>query len=265
MAKQGTKAPIETRGWSPFLEFKFDVKATEVVGNLGKFKGYASTRKKDSYNDIVAPGAFTRTIDHNEGKVPILWFHTPWEPVGMSEMMSEDGHGLYTEGWVDLDVQEGQRVWSGMQKGYIDRMSIGYSAVDWEYDAQKDVRILKEVRLFEYSLITRNFSANDEALITGFKNGRFPAMLNDVAGLSGLTGASPEDVKAAINALQALLTKSGSGNPTPPVQDAPKHSQDSAVATLAGWMQELKAGSGAKDGLEGLLSKMTDYSAARTR
>ena len=52
---------------------KFNVKA---VSEQGEFEGYASTHKKDIYGDIVQPGAFKRTIDHNGGAVPLLWFQS---------------------------------------------------------------------------------------------------------------------------------------------------------------------------------------------
>lgn len=139
------------------------------VTDEGQFEGYASTRDKDHGGDIVAEGAFKNTIAQKEGKFPILFFHDPMRPIGISVEMREDGHGLYTKGQLDLDVEDGKRVYSGLRKGYIDRMSIGYRTIDSEFDPKRDARILKEVDLLEYSMITKNFAMNENALVTGVK------------------------------------------------------------------------------------------------
>lgn len=139
------------------------------MSEKGAFTGYASTRNKDLVGDVIQEGAFKRTIDQNGGKFPILFFHDPTQPCGISTSMQEDGHGLFTEGQLDLDTECGQKVYSGVQKGYIDRLSIGFSAVDSEYDPANETRVLKEIRLYEYSMITKNFAAQPEALITGVK------------------------------------------------------------------------------------------------
>ena len=187
------------------MEFKalqFEVKN---ISKTGEFEGYASTRKKDSYGDIVTKGAFKRTIDENKGTFPILWFHQPDQPIGISTYMEEDEHGLYTKGQIDLDIELGQRVYSGMKKGYIDRLSIGYRTIQDEWDEKQNARLLKEVQLLEYSLITRNFAANDEALLRAVKS--FPAMLQQVKRLRR-EEVDPRLVQEAIRALQALLQPS---------------------------------------------------------
>ncbi len=139
------------------------------VTEEGEFEGYASTRDKDKGGDIVAEGAFTNTITQKGGKFPILFFHDPMRPIGLSVDMKEDGHGLYTKGQLDLDIEDGRRVHSGMKKGYIDRMSIGYRTIDSEWDPKSDSRILKEIDLLEYSMITKHFAMNENALVTGVK------------------------------------------------------------------------------------------------
>src|SRR5690606_16996933 len=54
-----------------------------------------------------------------------------------------------------------------------DRMSIGYRTIQEDYDKDQDARILKEVQLLEYSMITKNFAANDAALLTSVKRTYF--------------------------------------------------------------------------------------------
>lgn len=197
----------------------------------GFFKGYANTRKKDYYGDIIKEGAFARTIEHHNGKFPLLWFHDPRIPIGLSKSMREDGHGLFIEGQLDLDIEEGRRIRSGMLKGYIDRMSIGYDTLRESFDKAQNARILEEVKLWEVSMITKNFAANDEALVTGVKG---------VIGLRD-TDADPDLIRAAIKNLQALLERKEAGREPPPTaQDAPNHAGGSEYSTLR-QIEELKA------------------------
>ncbi len=153
-----------------------DIKSTGDVKS-GKFEGYASTRKLDSDRDICVEGCFKRTLDHIGTKgLPLLWFHDPREPIGMIYPQGEDSKGLYVSGECDMDTQIGADKYSGMVKGYIDRMSIGYKAVQAHYDRKQGARMLTEVALKEISSITKGWAANDEALITALKS--IPTYLN---------------------------------------------------------------------------------------
>jgi HK97 family phage prohead protease len=216
----------------------FEIKA---INKSGMFEGYASTRKKDSYGDIVEKGAFKRTIDHSKGVVPLLWFHDPYTPIGMTKGMHEDTNGLFITGELDLDIEQGRNVHSGMSKGYIDRMSIGYNVEKKDYD--KDTRYLKEIILLEVSPVTRNFAANDTALITGVKNNL--ALASELKSLGA-------DLKELI----ALLRKPDALNSTPTLKDAltltdsHKGTQldNSVVAEMLATIQNLKTTLGVSNG-----------------
>lgn len=151
---------------SQYKAFKLDVKS---VTESGQFEGYASTRAKDQGGDIVAEGAFKRTIDLNKGTFPILWFHDPTQPVGLGQVQ-EDGHGLFTTGRLNLDKQLGRDLHSDMKFGVVDRMSIGFVAVQSDWDEKQQARVITELKLLEYSLITKNFAMNEQALVTGVKH-----------------------------------------------------------------------------------------------
>lgn len=200
---------------------RYELKDLTTEGdNAGHFAGYASTRKKDVYGDIVSEGAFSHTIKMNEGKVPLLWFHDPRTPIGMTTLMQEDGHGLYMEGQLDLDIEPGRRVLSGMRRGYIDRQSIGFRAVKEDYDG--DIRLIKEVELLEISPVSRNFAANDEALITSVKS-------------SDLTSLAEE-----IKRLTAVLTNSDPGSSSRQRGDPP-HVADPTIVSLQQRLAEIQA------------------------
>ena len=61
---------------------------SELKEDGGIVKGYASTfdRDPDSYGDVVAPGAFAKSLDrwnqlNQEGKyIPLLWGHDTEDP-----------------------------------------------------------------------------------------------------------------------------------------------------------------------------------------
>lgn len=186
------------------LATPFEIKATGSEKS-GRFEGYASTRKLDSDRDIVQPGAFKRTIDHHAGKgLALLWFHDPTNPIGSLELVGEDEKGLVVQGEVDVDTQLGHDKYSGMVKGYIDRMSIGYVAKRARWDAQRKCRLLDEVALREVSMITRNFAANDEAVVTALKSAS--ASIHQWVNNEGYGGTSL-DIYTAASAIEELVAE----------------------------------------------------------
>ena len=131
------------------------------------FTGYASIFGNiDSYNDIVMPGAFSKTIQERKDRVKVMYNHS-WT-IGKALEMEETGKGLFVKGYISK-TQRGDDVLSLMADGAIDEMSIGYEAVKFEYAEEKgtQVRKLTELKLYEFSPV--DFAANDQALITGLK------------------------------------------------------------------------------------------------
>jgi len=187
-----------------FKTFKLQIKE---IDDTGRFSGHSSIfGNVDTYDDIVEKGAFTKTISDNKGIFPILWMHDPWNPVGISTAR-EDEKGLYVEGQIDLDTPEGKRVYSGLKKGYIDRMSIGYQTIKSDTD-DNGVRHLKEIKLMENSLVTKNFAANELALIESVKtldDSNFSDLLKAVVQLKKDGITNKEKIQDAINSLKALL------------------------------------------------------------
>lgn len=144
--------------------FTFEIKAMDD----NTFEGYASVfRNVDSYRDVIEPGAFTKTISEGSKRVKILWQHDPYQPIGVPTFMEEDNHGLFVKGRIS-ETALGKDVKALMKDGVINELSIGYNTIKDEFDNEKNVRRIKEVKLWEFSPVT--FAANDAALITGVKN-----------------------------------------------------------------------------------------------
>jgi len=144
------------------IERAFDVRVIEG-DEQGYFEGYASAfGVLDSYQTVFDRGCFKKTVKERKGRVPIAWMHSAWEPIGLA-VVSEDDNGLFVKGQLDLDVQRGREVYSGMKKGYITQMSHAFNSI--KERIVDGILHFKEVRLNEVSPVTTNFAANDQAAI----------------------------------------------------------------------------------------------------
>ncbi len=148
------------------LDFPLELKS---IADDGAFAGYASVFGNiDSQKDVVLKGAFKKTIAGNGNGIKLLWQHQPDEPIGVISKMREDEFGLYMEGRLLLDVQRAREAYALLKSGAINGLSIGYTPVDYETDYKTGVRLLKQVELWEVSLVT--FPANPHAVVNRLKS-----------------------------------------------------------------------------------------------
>jgi HK97 family phage prohead protease len=143
------------------------------VSDSGEFEGLGSVfGVKDSYGDIVVKGAFQKSLDtwKEKGNLPaLLWQHKMDEPIGIYTEMKETAEGLYVKGRLLIDDDPlAKRAHAHMKAGSLSGLSIGYALNDWEYDKEKEAFELKDIELWEVSLVT--FPANDEARISDVKS-----------------------------------------------------------------------------------------------
>lgn len=151
------------------------------VSDTGEFEGYGSVfGVKDSYSDIVVKGAFEKSLSKwsEKGSMPaMLWQHKMDEPIGVYTEMKEDENGLFIKGRLLIEDDDlAKRAHAHMKAGSLSGLSIGYSLNEYDYDNEKDAFILKDIDLWEVSLVT--FPANEEARIsdvkTALKTGEIP-------------------------------------------------------------------------------------------
>ena len=180
-----------------FRAFNFETRSSD---DEGKFEGYASVfgSVAQGYGTVMDEGCFKKTIKDNKGYFPLLWFHSPWEPVG-SLMAEEDKKGLLVHGDVDLNIEPGKRLFSGMKEGYIDRLSIGFDRINEKI--VEEISHITEARLWEVSLITRNFAADEQALIEDVRAASTGLQRVNKALRTGAT----QEFKEAVEDLKALL------------------------------------------------------------
>lgn len=152
------------------LDIPFEIKS---ISDSGAFTGYGSVfNVKDSYSDIVIKGAFTNSLNQwkEKGRLPaLLWQHKMDEPIGYYTKMVEDDNGLYLEGQLLIDDDPlAKRAHAHMRAKSLSGLSIGYVLNDYDYDKEKSAFILKDIDLWEVSVVT--FPANDEARIDNVKS-----------------------------------------------------------------------------------------------
>jgi len=196
-------------------EYKFSIKALDESGT---FEGMAAVYGNlDLGYDIIMPGAFTKTLKDHNGVVPILYQHNSAMPIGKGAL-TDTREGLEIRGELVMGVTKARESYALMKQDVLKGLSIGYETVIAEYDRDKDIRYLKELRLWEVSLVT--FPMNPEAQVTAVKDmpvgelidavknkrltaeliNQFKELLALAAGQAAEENASAPDLHAAVKA-----------------------------------------------------------------
>lgn len=154
---------------APPLELRLAGDAAE-----GTIAGYGSAfaGPPDSYGDVIAPGAFAKSLTRHkaEGTTPVmLWSHDPSEPIGVWTEIREDSKGLRVKGTINLETQRGREALALIKQGGLTGLSIGFMVGKDGRRFEKDgSRTLTEVDLWEISLVS--LPANRRARILSAKS-----------------------------------------------------------------------------------------------
>jgi HK97 family phage prohead protease len=131
----------------------------------GIVKGYASVfDNKDSDNDIIRKGAYSKTIQENGRRVKYLYQHDMDKPLGKMVHLEEDAKGLVFEAQI-AKTRLGEDVIELIKAGVITENSVGILPLQKEM--VDGIRNITEVKLFEVSAVT--LAANDQAMILDVK------------------------------------------------------------------------------------------------
>jgi HK97 family phage prohead protease len=138
---------------------------TDVDAKSSTVKGYFSVfNNKDSDNDVILPGAYTKSLKENGQRVLHLYQHDPMRPLSSVKsgklILKEDNHGLAFESTIS-PTSWGKDVIQLIQDGVLNENSVGFRTVK-SLD-KKDYRELVELKLFEGSSVS--WGANPEAVI----------------------------------------------------------------------------------------------------
>lgn len=145
----------------------------------GTFKGVASvfgSIVNAWYPTVILPGAFTKTLKENAANVKLLHQHDTREPIGVPTRLQETQTGLEVEGKISQTTR-GKDDLILVRDGVVDELSIGFDPIEgktemlplskcielqyvknptqWsKMDEKEMIRCLREVRLWEISLVT---------------------------------------------------------------------------------------------------------------
>ena len=172
----------------------FELKGIE---ENGVFTGYGSVfGVLDFWDDVVVKGAF---IDSIQKRMPaLLWQHRQDTPIGVYTDIAEDEKGLKVTGRLLVDdVRQAKEAYALLKAGALSGLSIGYIPLDWEYKEDGDVRVLKEVEVWEISLVT--FPANDAARVESVKSLDSLSSVQDIEGWLCSKGLTPNEAKSVIS------------------------------------------------------------------
>lgn len=153
----------------------------------GEFIAYASVfGNKDSYGDIVEPGAFTDTLAEWSAKdapIPALWGHNMSDPdynIGHVVSAEEDEKGLKVRIKIDLENplpgSKAPQVYRLLKGKRVEQMSFAYDVLDGGYAERADAAggekesyyALRKLHLYEVSVVP--IGANQETEILGVKS-----------------------------------------------------------------------------------------------
>jgi len=137
---------------------KFDIRA---LGDGQSIVGYAAVFNQPAHGEMVAPGAFTKTLQLQED-IRAYWSHDAERSQVLARLkngtlaLSEDEIGLRVLMRPNLDTTWGRDALAAVERSDVDKMSFGFSPVEAvdEIHAGETVRVLKEVRLYEVSLVS---------------------------------------------------------------------------------------------------------------
>ena len=154
------------------METKFlpmEVKATGDGDDkrYRQVEGYGSVfGNRDSYGDIIVPGAFAESIKAKEPKM--AWQHDLRTLVGRWDEVREDDHGLFLKGRIATSTPKGNEAAELVSMGALTGLSIGFNTVRDEMDRETGLRRLMEIDLWEVSFVT--VPANSLANVTNIKS-----------------------------------------------------------------------------------------------
>jgi len=123
-----------------------DEKTTSIT-----IEGYASTDDVDRQGDIVPASVWKKGIQNYLKNPVILAYHDHSEPVGRMVDHRVDSKGLWVKARISSAAGE---VFDLVKDGILTAFSIGFRIVDAEYDAAKELFVVKELELHEISVVS---------------------------------------------------------------------------------------------------------------
>lgn len=227
-----------------YLTVPIHVRAAGDVDDPG-FTGHASVfGNVDSYGTVIKKGAFAKTLKEKALRIPILWQHSSYVPIGKPTEMKEDDTGLYVNSAIVEETQQGAEAMALLRADVPLALSIGFETIksrrfeeadeewiDWsdaptwakDPEMHEYVRIIEELRLWEYSIVT--FPANQQVSIDDIRSAAHHELLTSLTeDLRAGRIAESDDRHSLIATLVAAYQERAEAGPpagTTPLDDGP--------------------------------------------
>ena len=148
----------------------FDAPASFAQLRTNEFEGYASLfGVADGAGDVMAPGAFARSLRGGIERIRMLYQHFAHEPIGVWEEIREDARGLYVRGRLTTDIERGRDVLALLKDGALNGLSIGFKTQRARRDPATGLRTLMDVELWEISIVTFPLLEGSAVTVIGAK------------------------------------------------------------------------------------------------
>ncbi len=136
-----------------------------------RIEGYAAVFNTISYGEMIAPGAFTKTLTE-QTDIKAYWSHDANGSLVLGRttngtlVLREDDRGLWCEIHPNLDTEWGRSALASVARGDVNQMSFGFAVVRESYEdiAGQKIRVIKEAKLFEVSPVAEPWYPTTEAM-----------------------------------------------------------------------------------------------------
>ena len=139
-----------------------EVRAIATDSASLRIGGYAAQFNKEatglSFREVIAPGAFTRTLQSGEPVFLLVNHDTDNLPLASTQSgtmsLRQDETGLYMEADLDPNNPRAQELASAVSRGDVSKMSFAFTVEPGGDTREDGLRTLQDLNLFEVSVVT---------------------------------------------------------------------------------------------------------------
>lgn len=188
----------------------------------GQFSAYASVfGNKDSYGDVVMPGAFAEDLkrwEESGNPIPLLFGHNMSDPdynIGHVLSATEDDKGLLVTAQLDLENPKALQTYRMLKGRRVNQMSFAYDVLEAgeaqrEMDGAKEqVYELRKLKVYEVSVVT--IGANQETEVLAVKAAA-DALLSGTKAGRAISAKNEAELRKAHEAIGNVLSAIGQGD-----------------------------------------------------
>jgi HK97 family phage prohead protease len=139
-----------------------DAEVRALTDGAMRIGGYAAKFNREatglSFREVIAPGAFTRSLASAEPVYLLVNHDTDQLPLASTRsgtlVLSEDTTGLYMTADLDPSNPRAAELHSALSRGDVEKMSFAFSIAEGSESRDSGLRTLTDLNLFEVSVVT---------------------------------------------------------------------------------------------------------------